>query len=563
MTRRRPRLALRPARSFAFAVGLVLANGMPEHARAAWWPRFDGPGQLTNWVFALAWYRGQLVAGGDFVVTNDDTLLLNLGAWDGSRWAPLGRGVEHAPPPCGPPCWARVIALANYGDLLLAGGNFLRAGGNPANYIAAWDGSTWHALGSGTNGWVYDIEVIGNDAYVGGAFTTAGGLVVDNIARWNGRQWDFVGEGLPDGLTGGFVSDLTVFQGQLVAAGRFVVSGVEVGIATWDGVSWRALGDARPSGEALAVLGGALVANGAFFDASSVPYNFAKWDGTSWSPLGRIHLSGGFSNALTVYRGQLLSAHNVGISGPHLLAWDGQTWTPFHSGLDDAVQCLLPMDSTLYVGGRFTHAGGIPSIYVARWDDPSTPILVQDFHAAQTPEGTVHIAWQVADSHEIQTIQVQRAGDPSGPFTVVSPPLIPERDMAFDDAPDLDYSQLWYRLAASAQDGTVEYVGPVLAALQAAARGHVLLPVADTGPGPIDIRYFAAASSDPFRLVVYSVTGRLVRVLHQGRTLPGYHVASWDRDSNAGHPVARGVYFVNLSAGGFSATRKVTVLREK
>ena len=43
------------------------------------------------------------------------------------------------------------MALAVSGSTLYAGGDFTTAGGNAANYIAQWNGSSWSALGSGMN----------------------------------------------------------------------------------------------------------------------------------------------------------------------------------------------------------------------------------------------------------------------------------------------------------------------------------------------------------------------------------------------------------------------------
>ena len=37
-------------------------------------------------------------------------------------------------------------------NTLYAGGEFTTAGGNAANDIAQWNGSSWSALGSGMNG---------------------------------------------------------------------------------------------------------------------------------------------------------------------------------------------------------------------------------------------------------------------------------------------------------------------------------------------------------------------------------------------------------------------------
>ena len=44
-----------------------------------------------------------------------------------------------------------------------------------ANRIAKWDGSLWSALGSGVNGYVYDLAFDASGTVcAGGGFTTAG-----------------------------------------------------------------------------------------------------------------------------------------------------------------------------------------------------------------------------------------------------------------------------------------------------------------------------------------------------------------------------------------------------
>jgi hypothetical protein len=69
------------------------------------------------------------------------------------------------------------------GSNVYAGGPFATAGGSAAKYIAKWDGSTWTALGSGMNQYVYALAVSGSDLYAGGKFTTAGGKVSGYVAH--------------------------------------------------------------------------------------------------------------------------------------------------------------------------------------------------------------------------------------------------------------------------------------------------------------------------------------------------------------------------------------------
>ena len=65
-------------------------------------------------------------------------------------------------------------------------------------------------------------------------------------------------------------------------------------------------------------------------------------------------------------------------------------------------------------------------------------------------------------------------------------------------------------------------------------------------------------------LTIYSVDGVLVRTLALGHQPPGRYqsrsrAAYWDGQNDAGEPVASGVYFYTLTAGKFSATRKMLI----
>jgi hypothetical protein len=116
-----------------------------------------------------------------------------------------------------------VEALAVAGTNLYAGGLFTKAGGNPATYIAQWNGSRWSAVGSGLYGAVYALAVSGTNLYAGGWFTTAGGNAASYIAQWNGSRWSPLGSGVNSPVLA-----LTVSGGTLYAGGDFTTSGTNV-----------------------------------------------------------------------------------------------------------------------------------------------------------------------------------------------------------------------------------------------------------------------------------------------------------------------------------------------
>ena len=67
-------------------------------------------------------------------------------------------------------------------------------------------------------------------------------------------------------------------------------------------------------------------------------------------------------------------------------------------------------------------------------------------------------------------------------------------------------------------------------------------------------------------LTIYDGNGQVVRTLNLGhRTAAAYESPSkaiyWDGQNNLGEQVASGVYFYTLTAGDYSATRKMIILK--
>jgi len=99
----------------------------------------------------------------------------------------------------------------------------------------------------------------------------------------------------------------------------------------------------------------------------------------------------------------------------------------------------------------------------------------------------------------------------------------------------------------------------------------IYIPVsrADLGqnyPNPFNpstqIAYFVPETSDgQVSLVVYDVTGARVRTLENGIKTPGRHVAIWDGRNDYGTQVGSGVYFYRMTQEGFTATKKMLLLK--
>ncbi|MGA9771168.1 MAG: hypothetical protein WBV94_19195 [Blastocatellia bacterium] len=133
-------------------------------------------------VRAIAVNSSGLYVGGSTMFFFGLPVINGIARWDGNNWSDVGGGVELCPSIC----YGAVYALEAKGDDIYAGGAFTSIDGVKANGIARYDGTKWHALGSGVDGRVQAIAFKDNEVYVGGLFTTAGGKTAYNFARWVG-----------------------------------------------------------------------------------------------------------------------------------------------------------------------------------------------------------------------------------------------------------------------------------------------------------------------------------------------------------------------------------------
>ncbi|MGP1345374.1 MAG: FG-GAP-like repeat-containing protein [Phycisphaerales bacterium] len=404
------------------------ANGIARWDGLSWSALSDSGGTGVNGAFfsirALTVFdAGQgaaLYAGGDFTSAGG-VEAKSIARWDAFSWSALtgsgGMGVD-----------GQIRALTEFNDgagvALYAGGNFTTADGVEVNRIARWDGFMWSALtgpgGTGVSGQVNALAVFddggGPALYAGGNFTTAGGVTVNRIAKWDGIGWSALagpsGVGVSGGPPSAGVDALAVFDDgsgpALYAGGAFTTAGgVTVNrIARWDGSSWSALTGPGGTGvnstvRALTVFddgtGSALYAGGGFITAGGVTVNnIARWDGSEWSALTGPVGTGVSDqvNALAVFDdggGQALYAGGdfsaagwIGVPANKIAKWNGSIWSaltgPGGNGITDDretyayISALTVFDNGaaaspgLYVGGRFTTAGGVTVNHIARWD---------------------------------------------------------------------------------------------------------------------------------------------------------------------------------------------------
>lgn len=278
----------------------------------AQWDTLQG-GLIINNINDLIFYQDTLYAGGDF--THPSTLAgVYVIKWNGSQWVEVPNGVNY-----------RVWSLEVYNNELYVGGDFSAIASGPANNIVKFNGSTWIPIGGFTNGLVRDIKFDSNgNLYAGGVFTTIGGVAAKHIAKYDGNVWTAVGSGVDNTVTCIAISPANeVYIGGLFTLGYNV--GLMYHIAKFNNTNWQSVG-------------------GGLGDFSSAVYDMDFH-------CNDLYVCGLFKTAGTD------TVNNV-------VKWNGTAWQGLGTGLKQdttAIPYALSMaiqNSTLWIGGNFTWAGG-------------------------------------------------------------------------------------------------------------------------------------------------------------------------------------------------------------
>ncbi len=370
-------------------------SSRPQAAGDEYWDDVFVWDRLNGGIEALATDGTQIYAGGSFTQAG------RRGANHIARWDPAANGGQGSWSPLESGVDDEVYAIAMAGMQVYVGGSFTYAGGQPADNIARWDAAAnggqgaWFSLGSGVNGEVEAIAILGTQVYVGGEFTQAGGQRANHIARWdpaaNGGQgsWSPLGAGVDDE-----VLDITVGGGQAYVGGCFTGSGSQSAnhIARWDPAAnggqgaWFSLdGGVNDSVMAIAISGEQVYVGGFFTQVGDQAISgIARWDPTAnggqgaWYALGSGTGPNGWVRVITASGTQVYVGGGFEQAGGqpalNIARWDAATnggqgaWHPLGSGIDRDVSGIAVCGTQVYVGGGFEQAGGQPALNIARWD---------------------------------------------------------------------------------------------------------------------------------------------------------------------------------------------------
>lgn len=97
------------------------------------------------------------------------------------------------------------------------------------------------------------------------------------------------------------------------------------------------------------------------------------WSGNyGWSPTGGAAAPEcGTAQAVESFNGLLVAGGDFcDPFEPHLITWDGSTWSTLGSGMNGSVRALTIYDGHLMAAGSFTQADNKPASLIAEWSQP-------------------------------------------------------------------------------------------------------------------------------------------------------------------------------------------------
>ena len=508
----------------------------------------DGP------VHALQPFGERLVVGGEFSRAGRDAA--NIAAWDGRHWSTLGAGLD------GP-----VDALGVFGGDLYAGGSFALTD-STRGYLVRWNEETesWSDFG-GVTGRVYAILAWGDSLLVGGDLTSVNGMSVRRIALFDGETWSPLGNGFDR-----TVRALGGYGGEFVAGGDFAFADLNH-IGHFDGTTWqpfgsgtngivRVIGRFRGNGGPRELLIG-----GDFTEADSSAVGFlAIWRDSTWAGM-ETHIVGPsvetfISTGASLYLAGSCTVPTSGGGTAHHIARADQAyqWSALGSGLNGRARALAVFQDLLYVGGDFSAAGGKSSPYLARWEDLG-PVPVQLAHLdGRRENGEVILRWFVSESLDHAGFYVYR--DETSPSARITSELLFAADGLYElHDPTAPGGETSYWIEEISTDGVSSWFGPVVVGPGPVGSGDRETAVL-TALGPLPF-----GKTTGFRLrtsvgaevsaEIFDVRGRVVRTLWRGRVDTEDTLLEWNGRNDAGESVSSALYFLRVNGPGWRHTLRI------
>jgi adhesin/invasin len=198
------------------------------------------------------------------------------------------------------------------------------------------------------------------------------------------------------------------------------------------------------------------------------------------------------------------------------------------------------------------------------------PVELESFMATIGDGPGVQLSWKTGSETNNAGFNVLRSGRPNDRYAKLNEQLIPasrEGKYSYADLSAEAGVRYYYKLEALDLQGNVTLHGPVMAE----AAVPKVFDLMQNYPNPFSARAafgnqvthirYSLPAAVAVNLTIYNSLGQEVRKLVNSRQQPGYHTAIWDGRDQSGRPAPSGIYYYRLTAGSFTANRKMLMAK--
>ncbi|KAA3604311.1 MAG: T9SS C-terminal target domain-containing protein [Calditrichaeota bacterium] len=380
-----------------------------------------------------------------------------------------------------------------------------------------------------------------------------------------------------------------------------------------DGISWSeqakltandaASGDSF--GESVAISGeysviGAPVDDDSFSNSGSV-YVF-KRTGTSWSQQSKLNASDPAENdqfgksvsidGLNIVIGSSFDDDNaLGSSGSaYIFSGDGSTWTQGAKITANDATVNARFGRSTAINGNYIVVGAYNSnvdgsssgsAYIYASDGGDLPLAIElDSFEARQIENTIQLNWTTASETENEGFNVYRKTG-NGNFVQIASykgnsellgtlNSTTSNNYTFVDNSELRNGETYTYYISDVETNGLETKHEKSAKTvrfvlnEETAQTKLDYVLAQNFPNPFNPSTqinFQIAKTQDVRLQIFNLKGKLVKELVNEKMNEGSHSAKWDGTDSFGNQVSSGTYFYKFSAGIFSQTNKMVLLK--
>lgn len=227
-----------------------------------------------------------------------------------------------------------------------------------------------------------------------------------------------------------------------------------------------------------------------------------------------------------------------------------------------------------FTGVNWLTKKGSHDVTLGLYMDPTLPVELSSFTGIATAQNYVKLQWTTQSETSISGYYIFRnrsnnleSAERINSF-IDATNTSNEVEYSFTDKEVLIGNTWYYWLQHIEMNGEFEFHGPISVEILDSSSDIPVIPLVTSlqaiYPNPfnaITTIAYGLAKKDITQIVIFNLRGEKIRSLLNTSKNPGSYRINWDGLSDNGRPATSGIYFVKMTAGKYSTTQKIILMK--